>query len=176
MGHNLQMSTWTGKGELEAEPFQKVNPDHLELKTGGVNDAASIWDTESCLLWIGAMKVWWEAGTRHGRQPNNTSGCRARWPPTMGWVLVAAAWAGRGAERPHGLPQRQWGETDPGAAGSWACNWMPRLLEQEMSETPRRLVQGLERKPSTLATIGRSEGGSRRNCLFAWCCSIKGQG
>lgn len=36
-----------------------------------------------------------------------------------------------------------------------------------MSETPQRIVQGLERKPSTLATIGRSKGGvEERVCLL----------
>lgn len=36
-----------------------------------------------------------------------------------------------------------------------------------MSETPWRIVQGFERKPWTLATIGRREGGGRgKVCLL----------
>lgn len=56
MGHNLQKSTRTVNGELGAEPFCKVNPDHLELRTGGVNGAASIWDAKSFLLCMGAQR------------------------------------------------------------------------------------------------------------------------
>lgn len=35
-----------------------------------------------------------------------------------------------------------------------------------MSEAPRRAVQGFERKPSTLATVGRREGGGRGKSLL----------
>lgn len=39
-----------------------------------------------------------------------------------------------------------------------ACRSDAKLHGQEINETPQRTVQGLERKPSTLATIGRSVG------------------
>lgn len=87
-----------------------------------------------------------------------------------GLVLWTAVWGGRGAEQPSSLPEDNEEKQTLGGCLLGlllAADPMPRLPGQEMSETPRRIVQGLERKPLTLATIRKSEGGGRGKSLFA---------
>lgn len=114
MGHILKMSTWTVSGELEAEPFGKVNPDHLELRTGGVEklQASGMLRAASC-GW-GHEGVWRESEARDRSQLTNRSGGRARWPSPQGLVLLTAAPGWEGSQAAPWSPQRQWGETDPG--------------------------------------------------------------
>lgn len=144
MGHNLQMSTWTVNAELEAEPFRKVNPDHLELRTEGVNEAASIWDAKSFLLWTGAWR-----GVVGGRSKG--------WKPTHQQVWRQGQMASYSQAWFSGQQCRVGGEQNSPAVSlktmrrnrPWggcllglllAADPMPRLLGQEMSETPQRIV------------------------------------
>lgn len=99
------MSTRTVNGELEAEPFQKVNPDHLELRTEGVNEAASIWDAESFLLRLGARGC---GGRQERGLGANPPADLATGPDGLlptGWVLVTGVRAWKGTEQPRCLPK-----------------------------------------------------------------------
>lgn len=115
--------------------------------------------------------VWWEAGARDGSQHINRF-----WRQGQMASYSQAGFSGQhcGVGGEQNSPavslktmrrNRPWG----GCLLSLllAADPMPRFPGQEMSETPWRIVQGLERKPLTLATIRRSEGGGRGKSLFA---------
>lgn len=103
------------------------------------------------------------------RSEGERSAVPGQWLPTLGWVLVPAPWAG--GEQSSAGSLRTMRRNRPRAACSSACFWpadrMPWLPGQEMSATPRRIAQGFQRKPWTLATIERGEGGAEeRVCLL----------
>ena len=150
MEHNLAMSTGTVNGELGAEPFRKVNPDHLEPRTRRVEKAASTWAPSFLLDGEGPAGE----AARGGSRPVHR--------PTAGSVVPES----RVGATPHPPPPVKTRRRNRARACRLLGLPLPADLQigrQEMSEAPRRAVAGW--RGSGTGNGGRGGGVRERVCL-----------